>query len=206
MQRPDPEARVSWRRCIDWRIDETSALQCSSSFYMGKHPHPLHHTAKFAGLQQASNVRPRRTRGEARSLASLRQSSGRFPVDHPDPVARATPPLAHRRVRPKVAPSPLEPRAVPGHSAFGLFARERDRSVAFPGTMTETTVRGIKGMKTVMDMPVMQVRRSVEHASAGARHATRGASRRPPSRAQRSASAPKQTLTSCPSRLCLFPF
>jgi NADH dehydrogenase (ubiquinone) 1 alpha subcomplex subunit 13 len=57
--------------------------------------------------------------------------------------------------------------------------------------MTETTVRGIKGMKTVMEMPVMQVRLSVERASSGAREATGAASRRPPSRARRSASAPE---------------
>jgi hypothetical protein len=127
---------------------------------------------------------------KARSRTHRRQSSGRFSGDHLDPVARATPPLAPRRVGPKVARSPLEPRALPGHSAFGLFARG-DRSVDFPGTMTETTVRGIKGMKTVMDMPVMQVRLSVERASSGTRESTGAASRRPPSRARRSASAPE---------------
>ena len=182
------------------------ALQCSLKaeevfLRMGKHPHRSSPARQINCSAASLNVPPRRTRrGESGSLASRRQSSGRFSGDHLDPSARATPPRAPRRVGPKVAPSPLEPRAVPGHSAFGLFARERDRSVDFPGTMTETTVRGIKGMKTVMDMPVMQVRRSVEHSFARARDATRGASRRPPYRARRSASAPKQTLTSIPSR------
>ena len=115
------------------------ALQCSLKaeevfLRMGKHPHRSSPARQINCSAASLNVPPRRTRrGESGSLASRRQSSGRFSGDHLDPSARVTPPRAPRRVGPKVAPSPLEPRAVPGHSAFGLFARERGPIGRFPG-------------------------------------------------------------------------